>query len=88
MGRIKTPTFRIEYKVQPETVHFTPGAWDTAYYGRPNKKTIGKHMTDLIDSIQPGKANAHLLDTFPNVQLVSARVVRQASGEVVATWPK
>jgi hypothetical protein len=81
-----TPTFRLEIEVFGGQV--SRQEWNTRKrarrpgLGRPTKANIDKWVSDFEDSCKPGGVNSHL--GFSPV--LNARIVRQATGEVVASW--
>ena len=87
MSRHSTPTFRIEYPSvrDAETerpIGFTSGGWDTKHCGRPTDASLARWVASLEASMLPGGCNAHI-----GICVVRhARVVRQASGEIVAMF--
>lgn len=85
MGRSITPTFRLE----GTAVGDADGrrfpilqAWETKYAGRPSDATLAAHVKVAEAATLPGGVNAHL----GAERITTARVVRQSTGEVVATF--
>ena len=60
----------------------TPSAWDTKHAGRPSDSTLKAWVEHFEASTKTGGCNAHLGATV----VWSAKVVRQATGETVATY--
>ena len=84
MGRSYTPKFRIEYV--SVGCGITKACWDGKFYGKPTVASLTKHAVGLNDSFKPGGVNEHVSKSFPGARVTSARVVRQADGEVIVTW--
>lgn len=81
MGTTTTPTYRVEISVfGPFT--WTAQAWATKHYGRPTDATLAAAVADIEASTRPEGVNAHLGETVVS----SARVIRQATDEVVAAY--
>jgi hypothetical protein len=90
MGRSITPTFRVEYHDNPFTaveLHVRDSfAWK-ASYGRPTAANLEKWRTAMNKSYAAGGVNEHISNMLGYVVNISAaRIVRQATGEVVATY--
>ncbi len=85
MGRSTTPPYRIEivgksgmpckmaWRLQAQ--YGIPG------YGKPTNANLAKWVAGFNESMQPGGANAHVNDPVQ-----TAKLVRQSSGETVATY--
>ena len=85
MGRSTTPTFRIEgtaTRISDGRRFPVHQAWLTKYAGRPTDETLAAHVKVAEASTAPGGVNEHL----GAERIGFARVVRQATGEVVATY--
>lgn len=86
MGRSLTFTFRVKLVVhsaetgQPRT--YTPFAWRVKESGRPTDENLAAYVQAFEDSTKPGGVNAHL----GREVVSSAKVRRQSTGEVVATY--
>ncbi len=63
-------------------VAMTPSAWQSKYCGKPNDANLAKHIDHLSKSFLPGGVNEHCGPT----KIVSAEVIRQSTGEVLAKW--
>lgn len=85
MGSSSMPTFRVEYNSTP---YLASGSWRVKDNGRPSTKNLAAHVERLRASFLPGGANQHIgaLWGYDALVIRSARVVRQATGDVVATW--
>jgi len=84
MGRTTTPTFRVEMT----TVRLRDGqrfgfqlGWEKQY-GRPTGEALARFVKDFDQATAPGGVNAHL----GQEQTTQAKVVRQATQEVVAEF--
>lgn len=75
-----TPTYRVELRLLGS--HATPAAWPTKHAGRPTDATLARYVADFEESTRPGGVNEHLGEEF----VIGAEVVRQATGETVATF--
>lgn len=80
MGRSTTPTFRCEMKIS--SGHCTPMGWDTKHAGRPSDATLKAHVEHFEASTKPGGVNDHIGATV----VWSAKIIRQSTGETVATY--
>lgn len=81
MGRVITPTFRLETSWVSGARH-TPQEW-RKQSGRPTTANIDKWVAAVEQSMIDGP-NKHLgID-----QCVYARIIRQRTGEVVAEWER
>jgi hypothetical protein len=81
MGRITTPTFRVEVLISGW--RFAPfGGWDTRTAGRPSERNLEGYVRRFERSTLPGGANEHLGPT----EVRSAVVIRQSTGDTVATF--
>lgn len=61
---------------------YSVAAWPTKHCGRPSEERLATYIADFEKSCAPGGCNAHL-----GVQTVkSARIFRQSTGDVVATY--
>ena len=93
MGRITTPPYRIEFtcvgSVQTPAVWRVKGSGQLPGYGSPNNANLAKYMAFTNASYLPGGCNEHVTKAFGQGAIpVAARIVRQADGEIVATWTK
>lgn len=82
MGRSVTPTYRIEFRIAGS--YWTPSAWNVKRDGRPTEDRLAQYVNDLEASTREGGVNAHLGEQV----VLSAKVVRQSTGEVVASYAK
>ena len=76
----RTPTHRVEYFrviANGRPVHHTP----SAFRGRASDARLAEYIKGLEDSTLPGGCNEHLGCTRSG----AARIIRQATGETVAT---
>lgn len=82
-----TPTYRIEFAparhpFNGRVYHQTVGCWQ----GRASQKRLDEFMESFINSMKPGGVNEHqAVDGWLPVP-AAASIVRQSTGEVVATW--
>ncbi len=76
----RTPAYRVHLHVKG--VHYTPAAWNSKHSGRPSDAALAAYVESFEASTRPGGVNAHL---GPETVL-SAKVIRQATGDVVATY--
>lgn len=83
MGRSVTPTFRVE---TTGTIGMTPACWNTKSYGRPSEKTAREYVEKFNESLEPGKCNEHIRKAYPNARMTGAKIIRQSTGEVVASY--
>lgn len=86
MSSSHTPTYRVEYSsvvdiTRGQRVGMTPCAWRRPD-GRPTAANLERHVRGFEESTLPGGVNAHCGIT----RVGSARLVRQADGEVMATY--
>ena len=85
MGRSYTPTYRVEFDVQPAGMTYTPSGWDSREHGRPSAAALERYVRTLNASVLRGGVNYDpAAKMIPRVW--SARIVRQSTGEVVANW--
>lgn len=83
MGRSTTPTYRVEFQIaSPARIGWTPMRWDGKHLGRVSDANLAKMVKVYEDATKPGGVNAHLGETT----IAAARVIRQATGDVVATF--
>ena len=87
MGHSRTPTFRIEETCQTGTrLWQTSGSWEIrSIYradGKPTRANLEKHVRAFELSTQQNGVNAHLGASIVR----SAKIIRQSSGEIVATY--
>lgn len=84
-----TPTYRIESKARSPRVVSTPMEWRSRGsrlrpgYGRPTEANLEAFVQKMNSSMDPGGANAHLGSAH---HIVSAQIVRQTDGKVMATY--
>lgn len=83
MGRVVTPTFRVEL----ETTH---GREVNAWHGRaPSVTRLREYCERTEESYKPNGCNAHVAKAFPHLPVYAihkARVIRQATGAPVAFY--
>jgi hypothetical protein len=89
MGRIVTPTYRLEW----EWYHPTHGvqrvrqSWNQQCHGRANAEQLARYVASMIESFKPGGVNYHVSESSGVIVVPHrARIVRQKTGEVVAEW--
>jgi hypothetical protein len=80
MGRTITPTYRVEYRTTRG--YWTPAAWNAKWDGRATEANLERHCKTVEASTFPGGVNEHLGTTI----IRSARLIRQSTGETVATY--
>lgn len=81
MGRTTTPTYRIETtEANGRTSKF---AWRREY-GKPTTENIAAYVDGFVKSCLPGGVNSHIAHLV--APTVAARIVRQSTDEVIATW--
>ena len=94
MGRSTTPTFRVEFTKTYKLSGFNHMAWystdgpNRTGYGKPTEANLAKLIKHMNQSYQPGGANAHLQRAGQDrpSSITEARIVRQSTGKVVATY--
>lgn len=91
MGRSIKPTFRVEYHDNP----FAPVdlglhrcmCWNTKIWGRATEANLAAWRDKMNEGFAAGGCNEHISKARGYVVRVShARIVRQATGEVVAEY--
>lgn len=90
MGRVVTPTFRVEFPRAYSVVDgnrweqfaWSGGRWDCKTSGRPTAASLARYVRELEDSTLPGGCNEHLGLT----RVSHAQVIRQSTGETVAVY--
>lgn len=85
MGRSITPTFRVEY-TDTGSGYGTPEAWPTRYLGPPTDVTLAIWADHYEKATKFGGVNQHLADGPEGLIILSAKVIRQKTGEVMATY--
>jgi hypothetical protein len=84
MGKSITPAYRIE--MTERRTMLTPMSWRSEY-GKPTAENLEKYVRKYIDSLKIGGTNQHVSLSLGYIPVPdSARIVRQKTGEVVATW--
>lgn len=68
MGKTRTPTYRVEMNAQS---YISNMGWDTKYYGRPTTANLTRFI-------------AYLNNSDSALGIAGARIVRQATGEIIA----
>lgn len=87
MGRIITPTFRLEIETDSPKFRFTSQVWDVRSKGmirgsgNPTPDNIAQWVRDFEASCKSG-SNAHI----GPVRVIVAKIIRQATDEIVAEW--
>ena len=83
MGKSYTPTFRVEYRDNTrKNGHMT---WDCKRDGRPTVANLEKWRQGYNESFNPGGVNFGVSQAVGVViHIVSAKLIRQATGETVA----
>ena len=91
MGRVVTPTFRLEIETDSPRFRFSNQAWNVRSNntavpgsGQPTPDNIARWVRDFEASCQPGGCNSHVGITH----ITKARIIRQATDEVVAEWQR
>lgn len=80
MGHSTTPTYRL-HLTTTSRFSYSPQAWNVKAYGRPTDTTLATQVAAFEESTRTG-VNSHL-----GAETVrTARVVRQSTGETVATY--
>lgn len=84
MGKIYTPTFRAEVKDNTSPVWISM-VWNVKDHGRPSNNNAETFRVKLNSSFLPGGVNEHISKSAGFlVHVNSVRVIRQATGDVVA----
>ena len=83
MGRSYTPVYRLEfYEGRSEK-----GCMVQAWKGKATTQALEQWVFSYSKSLELGGVNQHISLSLGHIPyLYSARIVRQATGEVVATW--
>lgn len=80
MGRSYTPAYRVEYSDQG-------GKHQTAWSGPTTIERLALWIQAGIDSMKVGGCNEHVSKSLGYLPVPhKARIIRQATGETVATW--
>ena len=84
MGRSYTPTYRLEFWEHPQgTKH--QQAWSKGC--KPTDYTLEQWIHSYAHSLEMGGVNSHISTAIGYVPYpCQAQVVRQATGDVVASW--
>ena len=82
---MSTPTFRVEFTATGPG-YYTPQAWPTKDLGRPTDFTLASWVNHFEWSTQEGGVNTHLADGAEGIVILTATVIRQSTGEEVATY--
>lgn len=81
MGRTITPKYRIELA---DRVMQNPMAWTG---GRATQANLEKYIFAYAKDLEAGGVNEHIAKALGYVPYPTyARIVKQADGEVMATW--
>lgn len=83
MGRSYKPKYRIDLVVDNASRSYVQIAWSKRY-GRASNDTLSKFVTSLEASYKPGGCNSHI----KAISYISASIVNQKTGEVVAFYAK
>lgn len=90
MGKSVMVRYRIEI-VCSGTVTYTPMEWRTkttrlygSGFGKPTTKNIATWVGNFESSHLPNGVNSHL----GPVTILSAKIIDQSTGEIVATWQR
>lgn len=90
MGRTNTPTYRVEMEERrtgSSNPAITRMAWDCRSKGRPTDPNLERYVLAHVDSLKAGGVNVHLSESLGFMPIPhSARIVRQSTGRVVASW--
>lgn len=84
-----TPTYRLESRARSPRVVSTPMEWRARGsrlrpgYGSPTEANLEAFVQKMNASMDPGGVNAHLGCAH---HIVSAKIVRQSDGKVMATY--
>ena len=79
MGKSITPTYRLEFNDGKPQMQ--------AWKGRATDQALERWIYSYAKSLELGGVNQHISLSLGHIPyLYSARIVRQATGEVVATW--
>ena len=83
MGRSYTPVYRLEfYEGRSEK-----GCMVQAWKGKATTQALEQWIYSYAKSLELGGVNQHISISLGHIPYpYSARIVRQATGEVVATW--
>ena len=87
MGRSVTSKYRVEYRIRGtdgSAMMTTPSCWWTRRDGRATAANLSTHCVAMEKSSQPGGVNAH----GKPFCVLSARIVEQSSGDVVAEYTR
>ncbi len=86
MGRTITPTYRLEMEEQ-RAGSTSPAMTRMAWKGRPTDANLERYVFAYVDSLKSGGVNVHLSESLGYMPIPhAARVVRQSTGQVVASW--
>lgn len=80
MGKIVTPTYRVEYRDQT--------GWQSAAWtgGKPSDANAERWRVSMNESYKPNGANAHIPQALKFIPHTShVRIVRQSDNKIVAT---
>jgi len=92
MGRSTTPTYRVELRVHgaqqtPQAWHVR-GQYGAKGYGKPTLPNLHEWVVGLEMSCLPGGVNAQVYEGFGYCPILSATIIRQRDGEVMAEWTR
>ena len=85
MGKIITPTYRVEYRSNSCDRRNPDGRRSMCWSGRATQARLEQWRRDYNQSFNLGGVNFHISEAQGFVEHISsARIVRQSTGEVVA----
>lgn len=84
MSRNSTPAYRVEVEGN-ESFEMTNAIW-RKHYGRPTEANAQKYVEKFNESLAPGGCNEHISKAYPTARMIGCRIVRQATGKVVASY--
>ncbi len=83
MGKSYTPTYRLEFHDGTSEKGYMVQAWK----GKATIQALEQWIYSYAKSLELGGVNQHISISLGHIPYpYSARIVRQATGEVVATW--
>lgn len=84
MGRSRLIPYIVHYITNVGFI--TPGEYRTSpkFDGRPSTAGLAKHVAMLNESLRPGGVNYY--PSHHGQQVISAALVNQRTGDVIATW--
>lgn len=86
MGRTITPSYRVEL-MEHRVGSFGPAVNRMGWDGRPTVANLERYVFAYVDSLKAGGVNAHISESLGYIPIPhSARIVRQKTGRIVASW--